>query len=76
MALDSATLRLLEQMAEGHGKPLHECTPEEARAFRSSIAELSGPAPDMDRVEERTIQGQDGEATLRISFLSNPPVAF
>ena len=66
MAIDSATLRLLGQLAEGEGKPLHECTPEEARALGSMIAELAGPGPKMDRVEERTIEGPDGEATLRI----------
>ena len=66
MALDSATLRLLEQMAEGDGKPLYECTPDEARALGSKMAELAGPAPEMERVEEHTIEGPDGEATLRM----------
>ena len=73
MALDAATLRLLEQLAEGDGKPLHECTPEEARALGSIIAELAGPGPKMERVEERTIEGPDGEATLRILIpIENP----
>ena len=66
MALDSATLKFLEQMADGDGKPLHKSTPHEARAFASRIADLAGPAPEMERVEERTIEGKDGEATLRI----------
>lgn len=73
MALDSATLRLLEQMAEGDGKPLHESTPDEARALGSMIAELAGPAPEMERVEEHTIEGPDGEATLQILVpIENP----
>ena len=63
MALDSATARFLKQLAEGGGKPLHKCTPGEARAFGSKVAELAGPAPTMQRVEERTIQGLDGQAT-------------
>ena len=66
MALDSATLKFLEQMADGDGKPVHESTPHEARTFASGIANLAGPAPEMERVEERRIGGKGGEATLRI----------
>ena len=73
MALDSATARFLEQMAEGDGKPLHECTPGEARALLFKLAELAGPAPAMQRVEERTIGGADGQAKLRILVpIQNP----
>ena len=73
MALDNATARFLDQMAEGSAKPLQECTPIEARAVGSMLAELAGPAPEMERVEERTIQGPDGEATLRILVpIKNP----
>ena len=66
MALDLATAGFLEQMAEGDGKPLHQSTPDEARAFGSMIAELAGPGPEMERVEERTREAPDGEAALRI----------
>ena len=66
MAIDSATLRFLEQIAEDDEKPLHKSTPQEARASASRIAELAGPAPKMERVEERTVVGAEGEATLRI----------
>lgn len=66
MALDSATVKFLEQMAEHGGKPIHESTPLEARAFASRVAALAGPAPAMHRVEEHTVKGTDGEATLRI----------
>ena len=73
MSLDVATTRFLDQMAEGDWKPLYECTPDEARALGSMIAELAGPAPEMERVEERTIGGPDGEATLRILVpIENP----
>ena len=73
MALDSATARFLEQMAEGHAKPLRECTPGEARTTFSKLAELAGPAPAMERVEERTIEGPDGQARLRILVpIQNP----
>jgi len=73
MALDSATARILEQLAEGGGKPLQECTLDEARAFMSSLAELAGPAPAMERVEERNIEGPDGQARIRILVpIENP----
>ena len=73
MALDLATARFLEQMAGGDGKPIHESTPDEGRAVASKIAELAGPAPEMERVEERTIEGPDGEARLRILVpIENP----
>ena len=73
MALDSATLRLLEQVAEGGWKPLHDITPYEPRALGSMMAELAGPAPEMERLEERTIESPDGEVTLRILVpIENP----
>ena len=74
MALDSATVRFLEQLTEGDGKPLHECTPDEARGFLSRLAELAGPAPTMQRVEERTIKGSDGQAVLRILVPTENPI--
>ena len=73
MALDFATARFLEQMAEGDGKPIHECTPEEARALFSKLAELAGPAPAMQRVEDLSVEGPDGQTRLRILVpIQNP----
>ena len=66
MSIDRSTAKFLAEMAEDGGKPIHASTPPEARALASKIAELAGPAPAMERVEERTIEGADGEATLRI----------
>ena len=66
MAIDRSTAKFLAEMAEDGGKPIHENTPHEARALASKIAALAGPAPEMERVEERTIEGADGETTLRI----------
>lgn len=66
MAIDRSTAKFLAEMAEYGAKPIHESTPHEARAFASKIAELAGPAPEMEQVEEHTIEGADGEATLRI----------
>jgi acetyl esterase len=66
MAIDRSTAKFIAEMAEDGGKPVHESTPHEARTYASKIAALAGPAPKMERVEERTIEGTDGEATLRI----------
>lgn len=66
MALDSATLKFLEEMADRDWKPLAECTPEEARTIASRIAGLAGPAPEMKRVEEHRVGGGHGEAGLRV----------
>ncbi len=73
MALDSATVRFLKQLAEGDGKPLHKCTPDEARAFLSKLSDLAGPAPEMRRVEEHNLKEPDGQARLRVLVpLDNP----
>ncbi len=74
MALDAATVRFLEKLTEGGGKPLHECTPDEARVYLSKIAELAGPAPEMHRVEDRTIDGPDARAILRILVPVENPI--
>ena len=66
MAIDRSTAKFLAEMAEDGGKPIHENAPHDARAFASKIAALAGPAPEMVRVEERTMEDADGEATLRI----------
>ena len=66
MALDLATAKFMEEFAEDAGWPAHGSSPHAARAFASRIAELAGPAPAMERVEERFAEGADGEAKLRI----------
>ena len=73
MALDSATVRFLKRLADGGGKPLHECTPDEARAFLSKLAGLAGPSPEMWRVEEHNIKETDARARLRVLVpIENP----
>ena len=66
MTIDRPTAKFLAEMAEDGRKPIHESTPPDARAFASKIADLAGPAPEMVRVEERTVEGADCEAILRI----------
>jgi len=74
MALDAATIRFLKQLTEGGGKPLHESTPDEARVYLSELAELAGPAPEMQRVEDRDIDGPDARVTLRILVPIKSPI--
>ena len=66
MALDAATVRFLELMADGAGKPLHESTPSEAREFGKKLSSFAGPAPDMHNIREQTIDSHNGTITLRI----------
>src|SRR5581483_3674255 len=66
MALDIATRMFLEQMAAAGGKPLHELTPQEARALGAQLAALAGPAPRMARIEEHRIATPDGEVPARV----------
>ena len=66
MPLDWATAELLEQMAAGGGKPLHESSVEEARALAAGLADQVGPAPAMFRVEEHSLPVPGGVVPLRV----------
>ncbi len=66
MPLDWATAELLEQLAAGGGKPLHESTVEEARALAAGLADQVGPAPAMVRVEEHSLAVPDGAVPIRV----------
>jgi acetyl esterase/lipase len=66
MAVDVATRMFLEQMAATGGKPLHESTPEEARALGAKFAALAGPAPEMARVEQHQIETPAGAVAVRV----------
>lgn len=56
MAIDEETAAYLVKSARSRGgRPLHELTPEEARAARTFLQELVGKGPEMARVEEVTI---------------------
>ena len=56
----------MDQLAAARAKPLHECTPEEAREFAEAAAALAGPAPAMGRVEDHRVAVADGEITVRV----------
>jgi acetyl esterase len=66
MAVDTATTMLLQQVAAAGAKPLHESTPEEARALGAALAALAGPAPEMARVEEHRVRVSDGTVPVRV----------
>lgn len=72
MALDVATRMLMEQVAAGGGKPLHESTPEEARALSAAFAAMAGPAPKMRRSEDHQITRPDGSFALRVLVPMQP----
>jgi acetyl esterase len=65
MALDHATKAILEQLASAGGKPLHEGTPEEARALGKAFAAMAGPAPPMARVQDDRVAVTDGSIPVR-----------
>jgi acetyl esterase len=67
VALDHASRQLLEELASGGGRPLHESTPQEARELSASLAALAGPAPRMARRDDLTVSGGDGhEIPVRV----------
>jgi len=56
----------MDQLAATKAKPLHECTPAEAREFAEAAAALAGPAPAMNRVEDHRVPVEGGEITVRV----------
>jgi acetyl esterase/lipase len=66
MALDHATKVMLEQLASEGGKPLHECTPEEARALGEAFAAMAGPAPSMASVNDDEVPVAGGSIPVRV----------
>lgn len=62
MALDEATTALLTQMGQSGAPPIHEMTPQEARALGGALAELYGEGPEMHHVEDLFALAQDGHA--------------
>ena len=73
VVLDLATRMFVEQMASAGGKPLHESTPEEARALGAALAAMAGPAPAMARVEEHTVAAPGGGVQVRVLVPIEPP---
>ncbi|MPY92194.1 MAG: alpha/beta hydrolase fold domain-containing protein [Acidimicrobiia bacterium] len=66
MAVDSATRAILDQMASAGGRPLHESTPEEARALGQAIAAMAGPAPKMASSEDHQLPVAGSTIPVRV----------
>jgi acetyl esterase len=66
MALDPQARALLDQLAALGAPPLHEQTPEVARATMAAGYALRPPGEDVDRVENLAIPGPNGPIPLRI----------
>ena len=76
MALDVQTRTFYDEMVKGSdpdAPAMHERTPEDARAYRAELAALNGPAPQMARVEEHTIEQDDGSFQVRVLVPIEPP---
>ena len=61
MALDAASQAFMEQAAAAGGKPLQDCSPEEARATGAAMVAMFGEGPAMADVGDRELVGKDGE---------------
>jgi acetyl esterase len=66
MALDQATIALLEQMAASGAKPLHELTPAEARGVTAAMRGEAPPGPDMASVRDARIRVSGGFVPVRV----------
>jgi acetyl esterase len=66
MALDQATIALLEQMAASGGKPLHELTPVEARGVMAMMRGDAPPGPEMASVRDTRIRASGGFVPVRV----------
>ena len=67
MALDEATAALLQQLAAGGGKPLHEMTPAEARSFLAAMRGREPPSgPEMKSVRDTRVSVSGGFVPVRV----------
>lgn len=66
MALDKATRAFLKEMAESGAPPIHEGTPDQARALAAGLVELFGDGPPMHLAEDHRIKGLDAEFDVRV----------
>ena len=67
MALDTASQEFMKMVASTPGaKPLHEMSPNEARALGAGFAQAAGEGPKMARVEDRKIETKTGSFPIRV----------
>lgn len=65
MAIHPQCRAFLDQLAAMGGKPLHELSPQEARA-RALPPDLAGPEETVQQVEDRTVPGPGGPIPVRV----------
>ena len=65
MAIHPQCRAFLDQLVAMGGKPLHELSPQEARA-RALPPDLAGPEEAVERVEDRTVPGPGGPIPVRV----------
>lgn len=61
MSLDEASAAFVAQIAASGTKPLNEMTPAEARGLGGMLTSLSGPGPDVERIDEHCADPGGGE---------------
>jgi acetyl esterase len=66
VALDEATVRLLEQMAAAGAPPLHQMTPREARAMMASRLDQAPPGPQLAAVRDTRVPVSGGYVPVRV----------
>ncbi|WP_244928596.1 alpha/beta hydrolase [Nocardioides sp. W7] len=72
MALDAATIALLQQLAAAGGPPMHEVSPAEARARLAGLATLYPPGPEPARSEDVTVPTRAGSLAARVITPASP----
>lgn len=66
MTLDDATAQFLEQMAASDSKPIHDMSPDEARALGGQLRQMYGQGPEIGWVLDATASGSGGQIPVRI----------
>ena len=66
MTLDDATAQFLEQMAASDSKPIHDMSPDEARALGGQLRQMYGQGPEIGSVLDATASGPGGQIPVRI----------
>jgi acetyl esterase len=73
MPLLAENAQVLEMLAEAGAKPIHELSPDEARAQAKELGALVPPGPDVARVEDVAVATGDGaEITVRLLVPAGP----
>ncbi|MCM2393218.1 alpha/beta hydrolase [Streptomyces albipurpureus] len=76
MTLDTATSELLARLADQPDrKPIHQSTPEAARAQNAVLRQLYPPGPEMVRVEDHRIGDGDAHFDVRLLIPNTSPAA-